>query len=198
MTMQTDDNVRLSRRDLLGASVIGAAAIAATSSLRAQDRADHAGDVLETRGHPNGQRLPTNAQSGGRYRPRFRVGIGGTQSGNCFGVSSDGEVEAKYAAAWGDGLRYFYTSPYYGNGLSERRLGSFLHNHPRDDYVLSSKIGRLFHPTTKALPVDPFFQSAVSAVRQRHHSDYGRAPRLRRRDAAGRPRRSPVGRWRQR
>lgn len=117
MTMETDDNVRLSRRDLLGASVIGA--IAATSSLRAQGRADHAGDVLETRGHPIGQRLPTNAQSGGRFRPRFRVGI----------------------------------------GLSERRLGRFLHNHPRDDHVLSSKIGRLFHATTKALPVDPFFKN---------------------------------------
>ena len=73
-------------------------------------------------------------------------------------MSSDEEAEAKYAAAWADGLRYFDTSPYYGNGLSERRLGRFLHNHQRDDYVLSSKIGRLFHPTTKALPVDPFFK----------------------------------------
>lgn len=49
-------------------------------------------------------------------------------------------------AAWDAGLRYFDTAPFYGFGLSERRFGDFLRDKPRDSYVLSSKVGRLFRP----------------------------------------------------
>jgi len=45
--------------------------------------------------------------------------------------------------AWASGVRFFDTSPWYGLGLSERRMGNFLHNQKREDYVLSTKIGRL-------------------------------------------------------
>ena len=40
-------------------------------------------------------------------------------------------------------MRYYYTSPWYGLGLAERRLGSFLHKQNRSEYVLSSKVGHL-------------------------------------------------------
>lgn len=49
-------------------------------------------------------------------------------------------------AAWGAGIRYFDTAPYYGLGLAERRVGDFLRDKPRDDFVLSTKVGRLLHP----------------------------------------------------
>ena len=49
-------------------------------------------------------------------------------------------------AAWAGGLRYFDTAPFYGFGLAERRLGDFLRDKPSTDYVLSTKVGRLFHP----------------------------------------------------
>ncbi len=48
-------------------------------------------------------------------------------------------VEAAYAAGW----RYFDTAPLYGHGLSEARLGLALKGRPRDEYVVSTKVGRL-------------------------------------------------------
>ncbi len=49
-------------------------------------------------------------------------------------------------AAWAAGHRYFDVAPYYGLGLAERRVGDFLREKPRDDFVLSTKVGRLLHP----------------------------------------------------
>ena len=45
--------------------------------------------------------------------------------------------------AWEAGIRSFDTAPHYGLGLSERRLGAFLATKPRDEFVLSTKVGRL-------------------------------------------------------
>ena len=44
------------------------------------------------------------------------------------------------------GIRYFDTAPLYGHGLSEKRLGATLRTLPRDDFVLSTKVGRLLVP----------------------------------------------------
>ena len=44
------------------------------------------------------------------------------------------------------GIRYFDTAPLYGHGLSEKRLGETLRTLPRDDFVLSTKVGRLLVP----------------------------------------------------
>ena len=44
------------------------------------------------------------------------------------------------------GIRYFDTAPLYGHGLSEKRLGSILRQWQRDDFVLSTKVGRLLVP----------------------------------------------------
>ncbi|WP_230975593.1 aldo/keto reductase [Acetobacter garciniae] len=52
-------------------------------------------------------------------------------------------------AAWDCGVRYFDTSPWYGLGLSERRFGHFLHTRARDDFVLSTKVGRLLSAAPK-------------------------------------------------
>ena len=55
------------------------------------------------------------------------------------------EEEAAIAleAAWSAGVRYFDTAPHYGLGLGERRLGTFLATKPRDEFVLSTKVGRV-------------------------------------------------------
>ena len=50
-------------------------------------------------------------------------------------------------AAWDAGIRYFDTAPHYGLGLSERRLGAALRTRPRDEYVVSTKVGRLLVPS---------------------------------------------------
>ena len=46
-------------------------------------------------------------------------------------------------------VRYFDVAPWYGFGLSERRFGHFLHNQKREDYLLSSKVGKLFKASKK-------------------------------------------------
>jgi D-threo-aldose 1-dehydrogenase len=71
------------------------------------------------------------------------LGLGAAQLGNLYRVTGDDEVSATIDAAWHSGIRYFDTAPHYGVGLSERRLGEHLRTRPRDDYVLSTKVGRL-------------------------------------------------------
>jgi D-threo-aldose 1-dehydrogenase len=44
---------------------------------------------------------------------------------------------------WERGIRFFDTAPLYGRGRSERHLGAVLSQQPRDEFVLSTKVGRL-------------------------------------------------------
>lgn len=53
------------------------------------------------------------------------------------------------ATAWNAGLRYFDVAPFYGFGLAERRLGDFLRDKPRDELVISTKVGRLLRPVPR-------------------------------------------------
>ena len=53
------------------------------------------------------------------------------------------EAATALEAAWSAGVRYFDTAPHYGLGLGERRLGAFLATKPRDEFVLSTKVGRV-------------------------------------------------------
>jgi D-threo-aldose 1-dehydrogenase len=48
-------------------------------------------------------------------------------------------------AAYDAGVRYFDTSPFYGYGRSELRMGAALREKPRESYLLSTKIGRILH-----------------------------------------------------
>ena len=48
--------------------------------------------------------------------------------------------------SWDLGVRYYDTAPLYGLGLSETRLNKFLRSKNENDYILSSKVGRLMKP----------------------------------------------------
>jgi D-threo-aldose 1-dehydrogenase len=74
------------------------------------------------------------------------LGLGAAQFGNLQQETSDEEAAATVDAAWESGIRYFDTAPHYGLGLSERRLGAALASRSRDDYVISTKVGRLIVP----------------------------------------------------
>ena len=78
------------------------------------------------------------------FKPPFHFGMGGVPLGNEFNKVTDEDAEATLEAAWSAGVRYFDVAPWYGFGLSERRFGHFLHNKPRGEFVLSSKVGKLF------------------------------------------------------
>lgn len=75
------------------------------------------------------------------------LGLGGAQAGNFGGARSDAVVRETVEAAWEAGIRYVDTAPHYGLGLSERRLGALLRERPREEFVLSSKVGRLLVPS---------------------------------------------------
>ncbi len=75
-----------------------------------------------------------------------RIGFGTAPLGNLYRAISDEDADAILSAAWDGGIRYFDTAPLYGLGLSETRLNRFLRTKPRDEYVLSTKVGRLLHP----------------------------------------------------
>ncbi len=80
------------------------------------------------------------------YRLPSKFGIGGVAIGNGFQVNSNEQISGAMEAAWKAGTRFFDTSPFYGYGLSERRMGHFLFNQKREDFVLSTKVGRIFEP----------------------------------------------------
>ena len=72
-----------------------------------------------------------------------RLGFGAAPLGNMFRDIPEAEALATVAAAWNDGIRYFDNAPFYGAGLAEIRMGEALAGRPREDYVISTKVGRL-------------------------------------------------------
>ena len=71
------------------------------------------------------------------------LGFGTAPLGNLYRAVADDEANALLDLSWESGVRYYDTAPLYGLGLSETRLNPLLRGKTRDDYVLSSKIGRL-------------------------------------------------------
>ena len=138
----------LSRRNFISSAAAGTTFLAASNLFAA----DGPGGLMATKGKIADEPLPTNSPDAkGKYRPPYRAGLGGVAIGNGFAPTTDEESQAALEAAWAAGVRYFDTSPFYGFGLSERRFGRFLHNHQPDDYVLSTKVGRVFTATKKPL-----------------------------------------------
>lgn len=74
------------------------------------------------------------------------LGFGTAPVGNLYRAIGNDTAEAILSAAWTAGVRYFDTAPLYGLGLSETRLNHFLRGKPREDYVISTKVGRLLRP----------------------------------------------------
>ncbi|GAB2897701.1 aldo/keto reductase [Microbulbifer echini] len=72
-----------------------------------------------------------------------KLGFGTAPLGNMFRQIPDAEALETVEAAWENGIRYFDTAPFYGAGLAEIRMGEALSRFPREDYVISTKVGRL-------------------------------------------------------
>ena len=73
------------------------------------------------------------------------LGLGGAPMGGFRAAISDAEAVKLTDDGYDAGIRFFDTSPYYGYGRSELRMGAALREKPRDSYVLSTKIGRVMH-----------------------------------------------------
>jgi len=98
------------------------------------------------------------------------LGFGTAPLGNLYRAVADEEADAILGEAWETGVRYYDTAPLYGLGLSETRLNRFLRARKRDDYVLSSKVGRLLKvsPPEQRTGIGKFFNTPT----RREQYDY--------------------------
>jgi aryl-alcohol dehydrogenase-like predicted oxidoreductase len=104
------------------------------------------------------------------------LGFGGASIGNLHQPVDDVQARGAVRAAWDGGVRYFDTAPHYGLGLSERRLGAALRDRPREQYVVSTKVGRLLVHNTAPTGSDLAaggFAVPDDLVRQRDYSRDG-------------------------
>jgi len=108
---------------------------------------------------PAGDRAPT-------FGP---VVQGGAGFGGLYEPIDDDTVRMALQTAWDAGVRAFDTAPHYGVGLSEERLGRFLADQPRDEFVLSTKVGRLLLDDPDAPDAGEGF---VATPRRRRVRDY--------------------------
>jgi D-threo-aldose 1-dehydrogenase len=102
------------------------------------------------------------------------LGFGGAPLGNLFRPLPDDTARATLAAAKRAGFGYFDTAPFYGFGLSERRMGDALRG---GEFVISTKVGRLLAPVAgpvgesqprhgyaTPMPFEPVFDYSYDAV----------------------------------
>ena len=74
------------------------------------------------------------------------LGLGGAPLGDLFETIPQDRAQEIVRAAWAGGIRFFDTAPLYGAGLSEHRFGYVLRQNPRNEFILSTKVGRVLRP----------------------------------------------------
>jgi D-threo-aldose 1-dehydrogenase len=97
-----------------------------------------------------------------------RLGLGTAALGNFQQAISDEDAIAVIDRALANGIRYLDTAPLYGHGLAEQRIGQAVPKVPRDELILSTKVGRLLR---EGAPQDdsqfhdgiPFYRDVPSA-----------------------------------
>lgn len=113
-----------------------------------------------------------------------RLGLGGAPLGGLFESVREEDARATLSTAYGAGIRYFDTAPFYGHGRSELRLGAFLRERPRDEFVLSTKVGRVLVPAAEeaiedhhykdVLPLNPVFDFSADGILRSFESSLDR------------------------
>jgi D-threo-aldose 1-dehydrogenase len=87
------------------------------------------------------------------------LGMGSAPLGGLYRAVTTAEAMQALQAAWEIGVRYFDTAPMYGLGRSEHLVGDLLRGIEeetgRQDWVLSSKVGRLMRNARPGAPLPP-------------------------------------------
>ena len=102
-----------------------------------------------------------------------RLGLGGASIGGLFRAVDDDTATAVVRHAWSLGIRSFDVAPLYGYGAAERRMGGVLAYHPRDAFVLSTKVGRLVRTVDAIGPSDDVDHQALSGRDDAYYADVG-------------------------
>ncbi|NMO53989.1 aldo/keto reductase [Actinoplanes sp. TBRC 11911] len=111
-----------------------------------------------------------------------RLGLGLAPIGGLYSAVGDAQAFATLAAGWELGIRYFDVAPLYGNGLAEQRAGTVLSAKPRNEFALSTKVGRLLRPggsDTQAIwseptSVTPVFDFSAAGIRTSYEESLSR------------------------
>ena len=72
------------------------------------------------------------------------LGFGEAPLGELFDRVSETQSRETLASAWSVGIRYYDTAPWYGHGLSEHRIGGLLRQQDQDEFICSTKVGRIY------------------------------------------------------
>lgn len=97
-----------------------------------------------------------------------KLGMGCAPIGGLLEKVTAADAQATLGVALESGIRFFDTAPFYGFGLSERRVGDALRD--RTDVILSTKVGRLL---AKGAWEDPAAHGWPAALPFHHVYDYG-------------------------
>ena len=89
--------------------------------------------------------IPTR-QLGATGLPVSVLGLGGAPLGELFETIPEARAQDIVRTAWEGGIRFYDTAPWYGHGQSEHRMGHFLRQQPRQNFALSTKVGRVYRP----------------------------------------------------
>ena len=84
------------------------------------------------------------------------IGLGTAPLGGWPIAVNEEEAFKTLETAWNQGIRYFDTAPLYGSGMAEIRVGKYLQNKNRDDFVVSTKVGRLIVDTEESKAAQNF------------------------------------------
>lgn len=106
--------------------------------------------------HAGSAPFTTTRRVGATHVELTTLGYGAAPIGNLYTEVDEAQAIDSIHAALANGIRYFDTAPYYGYGLSERRLGAALQDVPRDQVVLSTKVGRCVSRDDSATGLDGF------------------------------------------
>src|SRR5690606_2248800 len=73
-----------------------------------------------------------------------RLGFGAGTLGDPFEVIAEHQADLTLECAYAAGIAYYDTAPWYGNGKSEQRIGRVLQVKQRSEFIVSTKIGRVY------------------------------------------------------
>lgn len=114
------------------------------------------------------------------------LGMGGAPLGNLYEPIAEADAKAVARVSYEAGFRYFDTAPFYGFGLSERRIGDVLREYPKDSFVLSSKVGRILKPVpghcgtevrhgyASPMPFEPLYDYSYDGIMRSHETSLQR------------------------
>jgi len=101
-----------------------------------------------------------------------RLGLGGASLGNIFNVVPEAQADATIDAAWDAGIRFYDTSPWYGRGLSEHRIGHGLYARQPGEAIVSTKVGRVLFAPDDLAAFEASERSWPNGLQFQHRHDY--------------------------